>query len=282
VTFRTGHMGYTFRFLQAGGVDAVESEFGDGRTPALCCPPAGWGGHDGGLPGIRHIPQDRLQISIVNGLAALSDRSRRPVRYANQLPEQIEGLIVRLKAERPHWGARKIRELLVRRLDGDVRVPAKSTIHTVLDRHGLVKRGGGPRHRACGTPLSAGTGPNDLSVVRRLQGRVHARQWPVLLSADRHRPCLALPAVAKRSIPHAKSLQLPPSSGLFRERGLPLAMRSERIKPVTKRGLEQIEAAVATARDALAVAQSAGDRSKMARASRDLRYWSARRATARS
>jgi transposase len=34
------------------------------------------------------------------GLAALSDRSRRPVRYANQLPEQIEGLIVRLKAEK--------------------------------------------------------------------------------------------------------------------------------------------------------------------------------------
>src|SRR3954467_12690791 len=81
------------------------------------------------------------------------DRYRRPVRYANQLPEQIEGLIVRLKAEKPHWGARKIRELLVRRLDGDVRIPAKSTIHAVLDRHGLVKRGGGPRHRARGTPL---------------------------------------------------------------------------------------------------------------------------------
>src|SRR3954470_22127228 len=88
-----------------------------------------------------------------HGLEALSDRSRRPVRYANQLPEQIEGLIVRLKAEKPHWGARKIRELLVRRLDGDVRIPAKSTIHAVLDRHGLVKRGGGPRHRARGTPL---------------------------------------------------------------------------------------------------------------------------------
>jgi hypothetical protein len=38
------------------------------------------------------------------GLAALSDRSRRPVRYANQLPEQIEGLIVRLKSEKPHRG----------------------------------------------------------------------------------------------------------------------------------------------------------------------------------
>src|SRR5438034_6753181 len=64
-----------------------------------------------------------------HGLSALSDRSRRPVRYANQLPQQVESLIVRLKAEKPHWGARKLRELLVRRLDGDVRVPAKSTIH---------------------------------------------------------------------------------------------------------------------------------------------------------
>src|SRR3546814_2433038 len=74
-----------------------------------------------------------------HGLEALSDRSRRPVRYANQLPPQIESLVVDLKRNKPHWGARKIRELLVRRLAGDVRVPAKSTIHAVLHRHGLVK-----------------------------------------------------------------------------------------------------------------------------------------------
>jgi transposase len=35
------------------------------------------------------------------GLEALSDRSRRPVRYANQLPQQIETLIVRLKSGKP-------------------------------------------------------------------------------------------------------------------------------------------------------------------------------------
>ena len=58
--------------------------------------------------------------------ALLTDRSRRPVRYANQLPQQIESLIVAAKRDKPHWGARKIRELLVRRLDGDIRVPAKS------------------------------------------------------------------------------------------------------------------------------------------------------------
>src|SRR5580700_2914850 len=62
-----------------------------------------------------------------HGLEALSDRSRRPVRYANKLPQPVETLIIRLKTEKPHWGARKIRELLVRRLDGDIRIPAKST-----------------------------------------------------------------------------------------------------------------------------------------------------------
>jgi len=97
-----------------------------------------------------------------HGLEALTDRSRRPVRYANQLPQQLESLIVRLKADKPHWGARKIRELLVRRLDGDVRLPAKSTIHAVLDRHGLVKRGRPVRPRARGTPLSPGAAANDL------------------------------------------------------------------------------------------------------------------------
>ena len=99
------------------------------------------------------------------GLEGLTDRSRRPVRYANQLPPQLEAQIVELKRSKPHWGARKIRELLVRRLAGDVRVPAKSTIHAVLDRHDLVKRMGRRRHRATGTPLSLGQAPNQLWCV---------------------------------------------------------------------------------------------------------------------
>src|SRR5213595_2446793 len=39
------------------------------------------------------------------GLEGLTDRSRRPYRPANQLPFQIEKLIVQLKRERPSWGA---------------------------------------------------------------------------------------------------------------------------------------------------------------------------------
>ena len=48
------------------------------------------------------------------GLEGLTDRSRRPYRHANQLPVQIETLIVRSKQERLHWGAPKIRERLAR------------------------------------------------------------------------------------------------------------------------------------------------------------------------
>jgi transcription elongation GreA/GreB family factor len=53
---------------------------------------------------------------------------------------------------------------------------------------------------------------------------------------------------------------------------------------VTPSGLEAIETALAEARAAYAAAQAAGgvstDRTAMARATRDLRYWSARRASA--
>ena len=96
------------------------------------------------------------------GLEALTDRCRRPVRYANQLAPQLEALIVTVKREKPHWGARKIRELLIRRLDGDIRIPDKSTVHAVLHHLGLVKGMSRPRRRATGTPLSAGAARNDL------------------------------------------------------------------------------------------------------------------------
>lgn len=66
------------------------------------------------------------------GLEAFTDRTRRPFRYGNQLPFQVETAIVALKKEKPHWGARKLRELLLRKFPSEVRVPAVSTIHAVL------------------------------------------------------------------------------------------------------------------------------------------------------
>lgn len=161
-----------------------------------------------------------------HGLEALTDRSRRPVRYANQLPQQLESLIVRLKGEKPHWGARKIRELLVRRLDGDIRVPAKSTIHAVLDRHGLVKRARERKGRAQGTPLSAGASPNDLWCAD-FKGEFK-------LGNGRYCYPLTVTDQASRFLLMCEAMESTREEGamtaferLFSERGLPLSIRSD-------------------------------------------------------
>ncbi|MFT3987956.1 helix-turn-helix domain-containing protein [Aestuariivirga sp.] len=88
------------------------------------------------------------------GFQGLTDRSCRPYRHANQLPLQIGTLIVRLKQEKPTWGAPKIAEPLARRYP-DVHRPAISTIHAVLDRRGLVKHRKGRKNKAVGTVRQA-------------------------------------------------------------------------------------------------------------------------------
>ncbi len=96
-----------------------------------------------------------------HGLEAIADRPRKPGRVANRLPMPVEATIVALRREHPSWGARKLRELLARRLGPGVPVPARSTIHAVLDRHGLVEHARARRPRATGTPLSAPEAPTN-------------------------------------------------------------------------------------------------------------------------
>jgi transposase InsO family protein len=161
-----------------------------------------------------------------HGLEALNDRCRRPVRYANQLPQQLESLIVNLKRDKPHWGARKIRELLIRRLAGDVRVPAKSTVHAVLDRHGLVRRIGKRRARATGTLLSEGAAPNDLWCADfkgefRLGNKAYC--YPLTVSDHASRYVLLCEALESTR----EDLAVTAFERLFRERGLPAGIRSD-------------------------------------------------------
>jgi putative transposase len=72
---------------------------------------------------------DRYQDCGIHGL---TDRSRRPFRYANDLPFQVETYILTVRREHPSWGARKIRERVTRKVSG-IPVPARSTIHAALD-----------------------------------------------------------------------------------------------------------------------------------------------------
>lgn len=168
------------------------------------------------------------------GLAALTDRSRRPVRYGNQLPPQVEAMILDWKRNKPHWGARKIRHKLVQKLPGDVRVPANSTIHAVLDRNGLVKPRGRQRYKAAGTPLSVGAHPNDLWCTDyKGEFKLGNNRYCYPLTVTDHASRYLLLCEALEST--REDLAFAAFERLFRERGLPQAIRSDNGIPFASR-----------------------------------------------
>lgn len=159
------------------------------------------------------------------GVQGLTDRSRRPYRHANQLPMVIEKTIVRLKREYPHWGAPKIRERLHQRCP-EVQCPAISTVHAVLDRHGLVTRRKRRRHRAEGTALSHPGQPNDLWCADY--------KGEFLLGNRRYCYPLTIPDFASRYLLACEALSTTKEmyaftvfERTFKEFGLPRAIRTD-------------------------------------------------------
>jgi putative transposase len=159
------------------------------------------------------------------GLEGLTDRSRRPYRQANKLPVQIETLIVQCKREHPSWGAPKIREKL-RRRRSDFQTPAISTVHAVLDRHGLVNHGRKRRHRAQGTALSRPLAPNDLWCADYKGEFMLADKrycYPLTISDFASRYLLGCEALATTKETYAFSV----FQRVFKEFGLPKAIRTD-------------------------------------------------------
>eukprot|EP00873_Tetraselmis_striata_P020504 jgi/Tetstr1/440768/TSEL_029076.t1 len=76
----------------------------------------------------------------------LDDRSRRPKSSPQRVSVAWEEAVVRVREEHPAWGARKIAAVLAR---SQSELPAVSTIHAILRRHGHV----GPRTAAGQAPL---------------------------------------------------------------------------------------------------------------------------------
>jgi putative transposase len=169
------------------------------------------------------------------GLEGLSDRSRRPYRQANRLPEQIESLIVQLRHNHPTWGAPKIREKLKRQALG-ISLPAISTVHAVLDRHGLVSRGKRrSAYRAQGTSLSCPTQPNalwcaDYKGEFMLADRRYC--YPLTLTDFATRYLLCCEALSCTKEKYAFAV----FERAFQEFGLPAAIRSDNGVPFASRG----------------------------------------------
>jgi putative transposase len=159
------------------------------------------------------------------GLEGLEDRSRRPYRHANKLPFQVERTILQIKREHSTWGAPKIREKLIREFPM-IKPPAKSTVHAVLDRNGLVKRRKRRRYRAEGTPLSDAKAPNGLWCAdykgEFMLGN-HKYCYPLTITDYRSRYLLACEGLESTKSPFAFTV----FERVFKEFGVPDAIRTD-------------------------------------------------------
>ena len=112
----------------------------------------------------------------------------------------------------------------MRHLSGDVRVPAKSTVHAMLDRHGLT---------AEGTPLSPAIAPNDLWCADPAFARTSFK-GEFKLGNGRYCYPLTITDQASRMPLACEALETTKEDGvfeafqrLFTECGLPNAIRSD-------------------------------------------------------
>jgi len=159
------------------------------------------------------------------GLDGLNDRSRRPYRQANKLPFQVERSILGLKKDYPSWGAPKIRDKLIRNFPM-IKPPAVSTVHAVLDRHGLVKRRKRRRYKAQGTALNPALEPNGLWCADyKGEFKLGNKQYcyPLTITDYRTRYLLACEGMTGTKSQFAFAA----FERVFKEFGLPTAIRTD-------------------------------------------------------
>jgi len=161
-----------------------------------------------------------------NGSVALQNKSRAPHSHPNQTPFEVEQVIVRLKKEKSHWGAPKIRELLARRYL-NIKLPSISTIHCILDRHDLVlKKTRRKKFTSIAGYLSTPKQPNDLWCTDfkgqfRMSNRSHC--FPLTITDYVSRFIISCEALSGTCEDPCYAV----FEQAFKEHGLPDAIRSD-------------------------------------------------------
>jgi len=170
------------------------------------------------------------------GPKGLYDASRRPNKFGHQTPFGIQKLILDLKQDKPLWGAAKIKEILERRHPG-FKIPARSTVHEILDGHGYVlRRSKRKRCRAVPTALGDAQEPNalwcaDFKGQFQMQNKTYC--YPLTVTDYRSRFLLGCEGLESTKSETAKTaFEL-----VFKEYGLPAAIRTDNGVPFSSRSL---------------------------------------------
>lgn len=177
-----------------------------------------------------------LRRHEAGGEEALRERSRAPHRHPNATPQAVVEAVLHLKALHPHWGPAKLQPENGEADEVRQAWPAVSTRGAILDRYGLVAKRR-PRRRTppWGQPFQECRGPNhvwcaDFKGWFRTGDGV--RCDPLTVSDAFSRMLLCSQAVGRPDEAHVR----PQFDRLFREYGLPLAIRTDNGPPFASVG----------------------------------------------
>lgn len=157
----------------------------------------------------------------------------------NRTPEAMEAVLVAVREKHPDWGPKKIRDVLEKR-QGDVDWPAVSTIAAILKRHGLVQ--GRHRRKREGHPGPPEGEPEKANEVWgmdfkgqfRTRNGVYCYPFTVTDLMSRFLLCCDGYLSTEGDGPR-KSLER-----IFREYGLPEAIRSDNGAPFASTGIARL------------------------------------------
>lgn len=173
-----------------------------------------------------------------SGFPGLEERSRAPHTRPHAMDEGMRSMVVELRRERPSWGPKKLRKILVRRqsegaVGPDLTIPATSTMGDLLNREGLVhrrRRKRGPAGPGGSSALSEADRPGALWSID-YKGNFETGNgidcYPLTILDNFSRKLLRLRAM-ERIDQDAVRREM---EGAFREFGLPDAIRSDNGSP---------------------------------------------------
>ena len=156
----------------------------------------------------------------------LLDRSHRPKACPHETPDEVLEALLELRRRHPGWGAKKLLAILETRHPG-WDLPARSTAHDLLRRHGLVnKKRRRPRFGHPGRSRTTADRPNELWTAD-FKGHFrmkNGRYCFPLTVVDRHSRFL-LGCEALHSTCESDALRI--FRRLFEEYGLPERIRTD-------------------------------------------------------
>lgn len=169
------------------------------------------------------------------GAAGLEDQSRAPHVIPHKTPPELMELVLEERRQHPTWGARKLKDLLERRLERPM--PSHSAIEKAMARAGLVTpRKRRRRHKSQPTRLRTASAPNEVWCIDyKGQFRLGDRSYcyPLTITDQHSRYLVACEGMAAISDEAARDV----CEEVFREYGLPAAIRSDNGVPFSSTGL---------------------------------------------